>query len=58
MAQEPLSERESIGMPGAGMPDIVIAPDLSNLPEGTAAIDPVTGETFFGPADRKEPVPL
>ena len=58
MAQEPLSERESIGMPGAGMPDIVIAPDLSNLPEGTAAIDPVTGETFFGPAERKEPVPL
>ena len=37
MAQEPLSERESMGMPGAGMPDIVIAPDLSNLPQGAAA---------------------
>ena len=56
MAQEPASERESIGMPGAGMPDIVIAPDLSNLPKGAAAIDPVTGETYFGPADTKEPV--
>ena len=58
MAQEPLSERESIGMPGAGMPDIVIAPDLSNLPQGAAAIDPVTGETFLSPGEPKEPVPL
>jgi amino acid transporter len=58
MASEPLSERESVGMPGAGMPDIVIAPDLSNLPAGASAIDPVTGETFLGTADHKEPVPL
>jgi len=52
MAQEPASERESLGMPGAGMPDIVIAPDLSNLPEGATALDPETGEMFRGPDDR------
>ena len=45
MAQEPASERESLGMPGAGMPDIVIAPDLSNLPKGATAVDSETGET-------------
>src|SRR5450631_2558589 len=49
MAQEPASERESLGMPGAGLPDIVIAPDLSNLPEGASAVDTETGETLHGP---------
>jgi len=44
VAKEPASERESLGMPGAGMPDIVIAPDLSNLPEGSTAVDAETGE--------------
>ena len=56
MAQEPASERESVGMPGAGMPDIVIAPDLSNLPEGATAIDAETGETFHRPEDSKQRV--
>ena len=55
MAHEPASERESLGMPGAGMPDIVIAPDLSNLPEGSTAIDPETRETRHGPEDSEEP---
>jgi amino acid transporter len=55
MAQESASERESLGMPGAGMPDIVIAPDLSNLPEGSTAIDSETGETRDGPEDSEEP---
>jgi hypothetical protein len=55
MAHEPDSERESLGMPGAGMPDIVIAPDLSNLPEGSTAIDSATGETPHGPEDSDEP---
>jgi hypothetical protein len=55
MAQESASERESLGMPGAGMPDIVIAPDLSNLPEGSTAIDSETGETRHGPEDSEEP---
>ena len=44
VASEPASERESFGMPGAGMPDIVIAPDLSNLPKGAKAVDAETGE--------------
>jgi amino acid transporter len=44
MASEPASERESLGMPGAGMPDIVIAPDLSNLPKGAHAVDSETSE--------------
>jgi hypothetical protein len=48
IATEPASERESLGMPGAGMPDIVIAPDLSNLPKGAEAIDTGTGETESG----------
>ena len=55
MAHEPASERESLGMPGAGMPDIVIAPDLSNLPEGSTAIDPETRETRHGPENSEEP---
>ena len=33
-------------LPDSGLPDIVIAPDLSNLPEGATAIDPETGEEF------------
>jgi amino acid transporter len=57
MAQEPASERESVGTPGAGMPDIVIAPDLWNLPEGATAIDTATGETFHGPQDLRDLVP-
>jgi len=48
IATEPASERESLGMPGAGMPDIVIAPNLSNLPQGAKAIDTETGETENG----------
>jgi len=55
MAHEPARERESLGMPGAGMPDIVIAPDLSNLPEGSTAIDPETRETRHGPEDSEQP---
>jgi len=49
MAQEPTSQREGLGMPGAGMPDIVIAPDLSNLPKGASAVDTETGETERNP---------
>ena len=49
MAEEPLSERASLGLPGSGMPDIVIAPDLSNLPEGSSTVDHETGERHHGP---------
>lgn len=39
-------EEETVRLPDSGLPDIVIAPDLSNLPEGATAIDPETGEEF------------
>ena len=59
IATEPASERESLGLPGSGMPDIVIAPDLSNLPKGSSAIDSRTGETEGGDTetDREETPP-
>jgi amino acid transporter len=38
------TEYETIGLPDSGLPDIVIAPDLSNLPAGASAIDLQTGE--------------
>lgn len=34
---------ETIALPDSALPDIVVAPDLSNLPEGATAIDPKTG---------------
>jgi amino acid transporter len=43
------SEEETIRLPDSGMPDIVIAPDLSNLPAGATAIDLQTGEEVRGP---------
>ena len=40
------TEEETVRLPDSGLPDIVIAPDLSNLPEGATAVDPETGEEF------------
>ncbi len=34
---------ETVRLPDSGLPDLVIAPDLSNLPEGMTAIDLETG---------------
>ena len=31
-------------LPDSGLPDIIIAPDLSNLPEGAVALDLESGE--------------
>ncbi len=31
-------------LPDSGLPGIVIAPDLSNLPRGERAVNPVTGD--------------
>jgi hypothetical protein len=42
-------------MPGSSLPDIVISPDLSNLPRGSTAIDTDTGEEFHGAEDPKDP---
>ena len=54
MARERASEREGLGMPGSSMPDIVISPDLSNLPRGSRAVDIDTGEEIQGPDDHKD----
>jgi amino acid transporter len=42
----------TFGLPDSGEMPTVIAPDLSNLPPGQTAIDPITGETI-----RKDPQP-
>ena len=47
----PAIEEESFRLPDSGLPDIVIAPDLSNLPEGAVALDLETGETFEAPEE-------
>jgi amino acid transporter len=58
MAGEPESERRSIGMPGAGMPDIVIAPDRFNLPKGATAEDTEEAHIRRGEhRDQQEPRP-
>ena len=40
----PAMEDETVRLPDSGLPDIVIAPDLSNLPEGAVALDLESGE--------------
>lgn len=42
----PEAEGDTVRLPDSGLPSLVVAPDLSNLPEGMTAIDPVTGEAF------------
>jgi hypothetical protein len=37
-------EEPSLRLPDSGLPDIVIAPDLSNLPRGAHAVDIESGE--------------
>jgi hypothetical protein len=41
----PSYEEETLRLPDSGLPDLVIAPDLSNLPEGMLAEDLATGAT-------------
>ena len=47
-------EEETVRLPDAGLPDIVIAPDLSNLPEGAVAMDIETGEEIRHPRDSTD----
>ena len=42
----PETELETVRLPDSGLPSMVVAPDLSNLPEGLTAIDATTGEAF------------
>jgi hypothetical protein len=43
----PYVDSDTYRMPEAGLPEIVISPDLSNLPEGQMAIDPITGDRYI-----------
>lgn len=47
----PHIDMTAVRMPDSGLPEIVIAPDLSNLPPDAKAIDLATGEVF----DREDP---
>ncbi len=47
-------EEETLRLPDSGLPDIVIAPDLSNLPEGAIAVDLETGKEIETPEDLAE----
>lgn len=40
----PEIEPATVRLPDSGLPDLVVAPDLSNLPEGFTAVDLQTGE--------------
>ncbi|HEY6796866.1 MAG TPA: APC family permease [Kineosporiaceae bacterium] len=45
------AEDETIRLPDSGLPDIVIAPDLWNLPQGATAIDLQTGQEIHRPGE-------
>ena len=42
----PEMELDTVGLPDSGLPSLVVAPDLSNLPEGSTAVDVETGEAM------------
>jgi hypothetical protein len=42
----PEMETETLRLPDSGLPAMVVAPDLSNLPEGATAVDVETGEAM------------
>ena len=47
----PHVDMTAVRMPGSGLPELIIAPDLSNLPPGGRAVDLVTGKVY----DREDP---
>lgn len=47
-------EDETVRLPDSGLPDLVIAPDLSNLPEGAVAVDLASGMEVDSPKDLEE----
>lgn len=47
-------EEETLRLPDSGLPDIIIAPDLSNLPEGMVALDLESGKEIVTPEDLAE----
>jgi len=42
----PEMELDTVRLPDSGLPSLVVAPDLSNLPEGSTAVDVETGEAM------------
>ena len=49
-----LTHEPRLELPDSGLPEIVIAPDLSNLPEGASALDLTTGEIVAGPLAEED----
>ena len=47
----PHVDMTAVRMPDSGLPELIIAPDLSNLPPGGRAVDLVTGKVY----DREDP---
>ena len=47
----PHIDGHSVRLPDSGLPEIVISEDLSNLPTGQRAINPITGEILQRPSD-------
>ena len=47
-------EEETLRLPDSGLPDIVIAPDLSNLPEGAQALDLESGRQIEDAAGLRD----
>ena len=47
----PHVDMTAVRMPDSGLPELIIAPDLSNLPPGGRAVDLVTGKAY----DREDP---
>jgi amino acid transporter len=43
----PEMELDTVRLPDSGLPALVLAPDLSNLPEGSTAVDVETGEAMY-----------
>ena len=49
----PHVDQTAVRMPDSGLPQLVIAPDLSNLPPENRAVDLVTGKLY----NREDPPP-
>jgi len=50
----PADDATSLRLPDSGLPDLVIAPDLSNLPEGAVAVDLESGMEVDSADDLEE----
>jgi len=50
----PAEETSTLRLPDSGLPDLVIAPDLSNLPEGAVAVDLESGMEVDSAEDLEE----